>query len=198
MKSKRIDMAGQMFGGLHITGNTRRGKNKKRLEWEYICVCGRKKYAGGADLRRGFIKSCGCLKGGHNKTHGMSGTRLYHVWFQMKSRCENLKDKDFQYYGERGISVCEEWQEFEPFMEWATNNGYGEGLTIERKDNDAGYSPDNCCFIPANKQASNQRKTRHVYLGGVKMSAKEASEKSGISYWKLLEMHKKKGSEIYI
>jgi hypothetical protein len=95
-----------------------------------------------------------------NYRHGMKGTRLYGIWNHMKSRCNNFDDKQFKDYGARGIKVCKEWLKFVPFMEWALANGYTEELTIERKDNNKGYNPDNCKWATMKEQAANRRLTR--------------------------------------
>ena len=75
----------------------------------------------------------------------------------MKQRCTNPNTKDYRYYGAKGIQVCDEWKEFENFFYWAMANGYKDGLTIERKDNDKNYEPSNCTWIPANRQQRNTR-----------------------------------------
>ncbi|QEM43310.1 HNH endonuclease [Bacillus phage Chotacabras] len=94
------------------------------------------------------------------KTHGMSRTRLYTIWKNMKQRCYNPKRKRYEYYGARGIKVCDEWHDFVPFMEWAMSNGYTEELTIDRIDSDKDYEPSNCHWITDvdNSRAAIERK----------------------------------------
>jgi hypothetical protein len=75
----------------------------------------------------------------------------------MKNRCQNPNVHNYESYGGRGITVCDEWQRFEPFYEWAMSNGYRDHLTLDRKDNFAGYSPDNCRWATMKEQQNNKR-----------------------------------------
>lgn len=95
-------------------------------------------------------------------THGMSSTRLYRIYKHMKRRCSDKNDIRYYAYGARGIKVCDEWDKFEPFCEWALNNGYSDDLTIDRINVDGNYSPSNCRWITPKEQASNKR-TAQLY-----------------------------------
>lgn len=108
-----------------------------------------------------------------NARHGLSNTKLYHVWDTMNQRCSNPNSTKYSEYGGRGIVVCDDWKEPYLFMGWALLNGYKETLTIERVDPDKGYCPDNCTWIPAADQALNKR-----------MSSKNTSGYSGVSFHK--------------
>jgi hypothetical protein len=105
-----------------------------------------------------------CAKDGrHKRTHGMTGTRLYTTWQNMKARCKNKSDP---IYGGRGISVCSQWADsFEAFQAWATANGYTGSLEIDRKDNDLGYSPENCRWV--NNSTQNANKRQHIKANGL-------------------------------
>lgn len=92
-------------------------------------------------------KTCGCVP--HKKHGGTAGGKrhpLYGRWKNMRNRCENKKNRSYQEYGGRGISVCPQWAEFAPFKEWALANGWKPGLMLDRKDNDGNYTPQNCRF----------------------------------------------------
>jgi hypothetical protein len=83
--------------------------------------------------------------------------KLRNSWGNMKTRCYNKKYNCYKDYGLRGIKVCDEWHDYEVFKNWALENGYKEGLSLERKNNDIGYQPDNCEFIPKGDQSKNRR-----------------------------------------
>jgi hypothetical protein len=89
--------------------------------------------------------------------------RLYRIWQSMKARCYRPTDSAYKNYGARGISVCAEWQEFEPFRDWSLANGYTEKLTIERNDVDGNYEPANCRYITLGEQARNTRRTLRIH-----------------------------------
>jgi len=92
----------------------------------------------------------------HNKSH----TRLYQVWADMKQRCFNKNMRSYKDYGGRGISVCDEWNKFEPFHKWAMRSGYKPILTIDRKDNNGDYTPENCHFITKEENNKKMRSSR--------------------------------------
>src|SRR3990167_480178 len=105
-------------------------------------------------------KSCGCMKQKFLIKHGESHTKLHKVWSSMKKRCLNLNDKGYKDYGGRGITVCNEWLEFIPFRDWAINNGYTEGLEINRMNNNNNYEPSNCNFVTHEENAQNKRNNK--------------------------------------
>lgn len=89
--------------------------------------------------------------------HGYNNTRPYEIWENMKQRCYNSKCPMYNYYGGRGITICEEWKNHpEAFVNWAIQNGYSENLTIDRIDNSKGYSPDNCRWVDRKTQSLNR------------------------------------------
>jgi len=101
-------------------------------------------------------------KGQFKETHGLSRTRLYKIWFGMKSRCYNNNTKGFENWGGRGIIVCDEWlNDFLSFYNWALKNGYKDNLSIDRINNNGNYEPNNCRFITIQEQQKNKRPKRN-------------------------------------
>ena len=148
--------------------------------WACLCECGNRKTVEGYSLTSGHTISCGCWQkektSAINKTHGQYGSRLYRVWNAMRQRCGNANNQNYHLYGAEGKTVCQEWQTFESFYEWAVK-GYRAGLTIERIDNRKGYSPDNCKWVTPQEQSNNTRRNRFIaYNGQTKTMAQWAKE----------------------
>ena len=175
---KVIDMTGQKLGRLTVLGRAENAKNGK-AQWICLCDCGKTTKVTGVDLRSGHTVSCGCFHtersslvlsaiskgkvGDKNNAyrHGERHSKLYSVWAQMIQRCTNPRHKRYADWGGRGITVCEEWKtDFKAFYDWAMANGYKEGLTIDRRDNDKGYSPENCRWATIIEQNKNKRTYR--------------------------------------
>lgn len=177
MASRRNDLTGMVFGSLCVIefSHTYNGHSY----WLCSCECGESTIARGSHLKTGNISSCGCKKG--NITHRESGTRLYNVWSQMWGRCTNPNANAYRCYGGRGISVCEEWKRYEVFRDWALSHGYAPNLSIDRKDNDGNYNPDNCRWTTALEQANNTRRTRFLEMDGRVLSVSEWARQLGIN-----------------
>lgn len=117
-----------------------------------------------------------------SKWHHGKGTRLYSIWKAMKVRCYNQNFRAYKRYGGRGITVCDEWlHDFPAFREWALQNGYRDDLTIDRIDNNKGYSPENCRWASYKTQANNTRRNIVVTIDGEEATIAEFCEKRGIS-----------------
>ncbi|MEK5272553.1 hypothetical protein NSR00_17730 [Aeribacillus sp. FSL K6-8394] len=193
MGSKRIDITGKKFGRLTVIEYTY--TKGKIAYWRCLCECGNETIVMGANLRHGKTKSCGCI---HKKIrsnlsfkHGQADTRLFKIWSNMKDRCENPHNKRYDRYGGRGIKVCDEWHEFKNFYDWAINNGYNDQLTIERKDINKNYEPDNCEWIPQSKQAKNRSSNIKVTIDGETKILMDWSRKTGINYGTLKGRYKR-------
>jgi hypothetical protein len=116
-----------------------------------------------------------------NYKHGCKHTKLYEIWCAMKQRCDNKNAWAYKYYGAKGISVCDEWQNsFESFKIWSEANGYIEGLSIDRIDNNGNYSPSNCRWVTMKEQANNQRNTLRIEYLGVTKTLHEWADSLGI------------------
>lgn len=114
--------------------------------------------------------------------HGGKGTRIYHVWKGIRYRCNSSGCHAFSNYGGRGIKMCQEWDDFSAFREWAYSHGYDDSLTIERIDVDKGYSPDNCKWVTMREQAKNRQTTVWVEYEGVKYCLSDLARVCGLDY----------------
>ena len=161
------DITGQKFGRLTVVKFHGVDKGGNAL-WICVCECGNQIITRGCNLKNGNTKTCGCSRRNSQKTqykHGLYKHRLYGVWANMKERCYNPKATEYSAYGGRGIAVCKEWRDnFKAFYDWAISNGYDETAprgqcTIDRIDNDKGYSPDNCRWISQKAQYTNTQAT---------------------------------------
>jgi len=178
------EISGEKYG--FLTAIEFSHKNDKRMPiWLFRCDCGVEKKIPLYYVTSGDVKSCGCerysaiskanIKGREKRT----GTRLYHIYRGMVTRCCDTKSDSYKYYGGRGIYVCEEWlSDYETFKVWTLNNGYNETLSIDRIDNNGPYAPWNCRWATAIEQANNRRGNRlYEYYG----------ETHSISEWARLE-----------
>lgn len=119
-------------------------------------------------------------RGEWNIKHGGSKTRLYSIWKQMRIRCNCTTNPTYKYYGSRGITICDEWNDFAVFREWALTHGYTDELSIDRIDNDGPYSPENCRWVTMAMQARNTRSCKRYEFGGVTMTHNEWARALGI------------------
>jgi hypothetical protein len=129
-----------------------------RLHCTCKCSCGNTVEVKAHNLLTTNTKSCGCLRltGDANRKHGKYRTPEYYIWSSMRQRCSNPKTQSYKYYGARGIKVCDRWEHsFENFL--SDMGPRPDGLTLERNDNDRGYSPDNCCWATHSRQSKNRR-----------------------------------------
>lgn len=167
---KRNNLVGQKFGRLTVCEIARVVLPKQNVLWACLCECGGKADAYAYDLKSGRVKSCGCLiKEGAATKHGMARhgkarSSTYNIWAAMLQRCTNEKDAAYKHYGGRGIRAAEEWASFAAFF--SDMGERPEGMSIERKDNNAGYNKENCVWASTSAQARNKRTTVFVIVGG--------------------------------
>ena len=171
------DLQDKEFGKLKVLGFL--GKNKYNYAiWNCACECGNTKEILGTYLIRGMTKSCGCLK--HKHHHSLKGetTPTYHTWDSMVQRCTNPNNDRAKDYINRGIKLHPPWREFVNFL-----NDMGErplGTSIERKDNDGDYTPDNCKWGTPKEQSNNMRRNRNITHDGKTMSMSQWARLLGI------------------
>lgn len=177
-----IASMGKKFGRLTVVGYT-----KKRGQLNYVCRCdcGKIVTTPGDPLYRGRTRSCGCLAKSmlrkRSITHGGSRTRLYRIWALMLQRCTPGTPSS-RHYGDRGITVCVDWRDFSKFRDWAAGSGYGPTMTIERKDVNRGYSPENCTWIPRSRQPCNSRRSLWITLCGTTKCLSDWCREKGVKY----------------
>jgi hypothetical protein len=159
---KANDLTGRVFEKLKVL---ERDGNTRPTRWICQCECGTIKSIIGQSLLNGCSTSCGCVRKekiiGCSTKHGKCGTKLYECLKNMKKRCYNPNHPRYEHWGGRGITICDEWLNEENgvlnFYNWAMTNGYQEGLSIDRINNDGNYEPSNCRWTDSYTQRMNQR-----------------------------------------
>lgn len=175
---KYPNLIGKRFGKLIVLHvyHKKDGRNS-RLIMVCRCDCGKEVHRR-YDSTIGFnSSSCGCA------SHHLAHTRLYYVWKDIKNRCYSKRVDAYKWYGARGIGMCDEWRN-DPvaFIEWCKNNGYKPGLQIDRRDNNKGYSPENCRFVTRTENMRNTSAVRMLTFRGETKPMSEWCEILGISY----------------
>lgn len=176
-KTNLNDLTGRKFG--RLTAICRAESVKGNTRWNCECKCGNETTVSYQNLISGRTKSCGCWHDEaltiNKKTHGMSKTKLYSVYRQMVERCYRKNNEAYRNYGGRGIRVCPEWlgkNGADNFFKWANESGYKENkgrniLTLDRKDVDGDYEPNNCRWVTAEVQNNNKRNSHFITIDGV-------------------------------
>jgi hypothetical protein len=186
---QRIDRTGQRFGKLLVLGlaETKRVGSDGRIKvfWNCRCDCGTELAVVSGNLGNGHTESCGCVAaskaGDRTRTHGLAGTRVYIIWQRMKDRCSKPDDESYQYYGARGVKVCEKWSDsFEAFFA-DMGQPPSSKHSIEREDTNGNYEPGNCRWATSTEQGRNRRNNLRLTIDGETRCAAEWAEARGIS-----------------
>lgn len=176
-----IDRTGTQYGRLTALKLDPEKSTKKRKYWICECLCGNTKSILADNLQSGKTISCGCYSLEMTPVRAVSRTRwgkdlaaTRHVWRLMLRRCKNPKDGVYEYYGGRGISVCDEWKDFDKFLK--DMGVKPEGYSLERKNVNGNYCLENCCWVTQKEQARNRTNTKWISIGGDTKSAAEWCE----------------------
>jgi hypothetical protein len=186
------DHTGKVYGLLTVLAEADRAGRTRRVVVRCGCQEATEKVVRLCHLRSGHTTSCGCAQRvatkKSNTTHGLKKHALYHVWKDMLNRCQNLNCKTYHHYGGRGVEVCERWQSIENFIA-DMELTFKEGLTLDRKDNNQGYSPENCRWATRAEQNRNTRRNVNITLEGrtqcLEAWCKELGIKRSTVYYRL-------------
>lgn len=199
-KSRHIDYTGKNFGGTEVLRFSHADSGGNAY---WVCKCWRCKseYTTSIhNLKR--AKTCVCKKCKNvllresKLVHEKTNTRLFTIWMNMKDRCYRNTSKSYSDYGGRGITICQEWlDDFMNFYNWAMANGYRDDLTIERKDVNGNYCPENCSWATMKEQENNRRNSVFYEINGIKCTLSEWCDKYNMDY-KLVRERVKKGMDI--
>jgi len=177
------NLTGKTFNRLTVTGEDTKKKGGKRY-WFCQCSCGNTTSVATNDLTSGHTKSCGCMQKElarkANTTHGMRDHPLHGRWLAMRNRCNNPNNDFYANYGGKGVKVDPRWDHFPNFLE---DMGMPpEGYTLDRKDNDGDYTPENCRWVDTKTQARNKSNTTWVEYQGKKVKLVELSDQFKVPF----------------
>jgi hypothetical protein len=188
------DITGQKFNHLTAIRYSHKGK-WNRAYWVFRCDCGNEKIISSNTVtkKNAEVKSCGCVNdavrksGNNHRIHGDANTRLYKVWKNMRRRCYGSDASSNKWYKDRGIKICEEWNDYRLFRLWALANGYDENAefmqcTLDRIDTNGDYCPENCRWVSCKVQANNKTNNRLVEWNGDIHTLSEWSDIVGIPF----------------
>lgn len=181
-----LDITGQRFGRLTVLCLSGFTPERSSI-WLCLCDCGRAIFRITSRLKKNSTTiSCGCISSRLRSEaairHGGSQTRLYRIWNGMKVRCYLTTHPRYADWGGRGIDICDDWREsFVNFRVWAHSNRYESTLSIERLDNNKGYSPENCIWATRSVQANNRRTSRIITHKGERFTVTQWSRKTNLT-----------------
>ena len=182
---RKVSLVGREFGRLVVVAESAVRNRQGRILWDCTCACGGKATVRGGDLQQGKTTSCGCLvverarAMGKASVHGMTGTPTWKSWESMIARCYRATDTSFKNYGAKGITVCDRWlQSFANFFE-----DMGErpaNSTLDRKENNKGYSKENCRWASPRQQANNKGNNVSLFYKGRTLTVATWARKLGL------------------
>jgi len=182
-----LDLMGKKFGKLEVLKRVENSRNRK-AQWLCVCDCGEMKVVISASLVRGHTTSCGCYNKSKrvNITHDSTHTPEYVSWCEMKTRCLNKNRKQWSDYGGRGISICDRW--LYSFQNFVADMGPKptKHHTLDRIENDKGYSPDNCKWSTRLEQNRNRRTDILYTFNGKTLNRVEWAKLYNMSYFTLV------------
>jgi len=185
-----VDMIGKKFNRLTVLSReVLHTTTDRAYAYKCQCDCGNTTIVLGSKLRNGTTKSCGCFIAEHastmNLTHGQSGSGSHRSWLAMRVRCSNSNNKDWEYYGGKGVVICARWDRFENFFEDMGERP--EGKTLDRLDPEKAYSPENCRWATPMEQVMNRSISKRVLKEGVSVSLYDACSSEGLDYETVLK-----------
>ena len=192
---KFIDLSGTRFGRLQVLERHGIGYQGNIL-WRCRCDCGEFTVKNSRTIRLGDVVSCGCYfkevaaeKGRKRKTHGMTKTKTYSIWSNMKNRCQNKNYKKYRHYGGRGIAVCSRWLSFKNFI--LDMGEVPDGFTLDRIDTNGNYEPKNCRWATQKEQQNNRRNNHRILFRGRNLTLSQLERETGISQDKIQQRLKR-------
>ena len=187
---RSVDLTGQKFGRLTVVQFDHKENGRKYYLCQ--CDCGNFKIVSNHSLKSGNTKSCGCLhkeiliqRNKDNRIHHPENERLLRIWRAMLHRCYKETDEHYDYYGGRGIKVCDDWHDFEAFQKWALANGYADNLTIDRLDGNKDYCPENCSWATMTVQNNHKSDTKWLTYKGKTQSLSDWCRELGLDYFRI-------------
>ena len=164
----KIDMTPRLLKDLGMRYPTENSSRKYSYGLYECLYCGKEWEVMIKSIEKGHTRSCGCIINKQKITHGLSNNKFYNTWYQLHRRCYDKNNIGYKHYGGRGIIVCEEWLDVATFITWAEETHPNkDGYTLDRVNNDLGYSPENCRWADETTQNINQR-IRNDNISGVK------------------------------
>lgn len=206
---KVVDITGNRYGRLTVIEFV--DIEHRMARWRCKCDCGNEVVTYGNHLRMGQTRSCGCLAAEYRKDkpeavrlakiantkHGGTHDRLFKIWTSMRSRCRDKNHPAYKWYGGKGVTVCDEWQDYQTFKKWAYENGYDEkarmhDCSIDRIDPNGNYCPENCRWADIQTQAENKTAIRLYEFNGERHTVSEWARRYGIKKstlsWRLVKL----------